>query len=157
MPKLNKLFLFEQHLELKNTMKKIIALVFLIVTFYGCDSGSVNYRNPYLPNYPVDLPINLNLPQYTNLQFAGNYIVDFSQGIRGIVVFNTGTGYTAFDVACPNQDLSSCSTMTISVPNAVCSCDDAQYSLFTGIAPGKDYPMKPYRVQINGNNLYITN
>lgn len=138
-------------------MKKIIATILFFAIISSCDSGSVNYNNPYLPNYPVDLPINLNLPQYSNLQFAGNYIIDFSQGVSGIVVFNTGTGYTAFDIACPNQDLSSCTPMTISAPNAICSCDDASYSLFTGIAPGKDYPMKPYRVQINGNNLYISN
>lgn len=51
-------------------MKKIIALFFLIGLISGCDSGNVNYKNPYLPNYPVDLVINLNLPQYSNLKFA---------------------------------------------------------------------------------------
>jgi nitrite reductase/ring-hydroxylating ferredoxin subunit len=138
-------------------MKKIIVALLFIGLISSCDSGSVNYNNPYLPNYQVDLPINISLPQYSNLQFAGNYIIDYSQGVKGIVVFNTGTGYTAFDIACPNQDLSACSTMTISAPNAICSCDDSSYSLFTGIAPGKDYPMKPYRVQISGSYLYITN
>ena len=141
-------------------MKKLIIALIFIGFLSSCDGGSVNYRNPYLPSYPVNLSINLNLPQYSSLQFNGNNIIDYSQGIRGIVVFNTGTGYTAFDIACPNQDLSTCSTMV--VPNsssikAICPCDDAEYSLFTGISPGKDYPMKPYRVQVSGNNLYITN
>ena len=141
-------------------MKKIIAILLFTGLILSCDSGTVNYRNPYLPNYPVDLFINLSLPQYSNLNFPGNYVVDYSQGIRGIVIYNTGTGYTAFDIACPNQDLSTCSTMIITNPSsntAICPCDDAVYSLFNGISPGKDYPMKPYRVQINGNILYITN
>jgi hypothetical protein len=27
-------------------------------------------------------------------------------GARGIIVFNTGSGYNAFDAACPNQAIS---------------------------------------------------
>jgi nitrite reductase/ring-hydroxylating ferredoxin subunit len=138
-------------------MKKLIAILLFTGFILSCDSGSVNYRNPYLPNYPVDLFINLNLPQYSNLNFPGNYVVDYSQGIKGIVIYNTGTGYTAFDIACPNQDLSSCTAMVIQGVNAVCPCDDAQYSLFTGNAPGKDYPMKPYRVIVNGSSLNVRN
>jgi nitrite reductase/ring-hydroxylating ferredoxin subunit len=138
-------------------MKKIIAILLFVGFILSCDSGSVNYRNPYLPNYPVDLYINLNLPQYINLVHPGNYVVDYSQGILGIVIYNTGTSYTAFDIACPNQELSSCSAMTIQGVNAVCPCDNAEYSLFTGIAPGKDYTMKPYRVFVNGSSLNIRN
>ena len=140
-------------------MKKIIAILLFTGLILSCDSGTVNYRNPYLPNYPVNYEINLNLPQFASLQFAGNNVV-IPEGIRGVVIFNTGSGYTAFDIACPNQDLSTCSTMIITNPSsntAICPCDDAVYSLFNGISPGKDYPMKPYRVQINGNILYITN
>lgn len=47
--------------------------------------------------------------------------------------------------------------MTIVAPNAICPCDDAQYFLFTGISGGKDYPMKPYRVQENGMTLVVSN
>jgi hypothetical protein len=73
-------------------MKKIIAILLFAGLILSCDSGTVNYRNPYLPNYPVDLFINLSLPQYSNLNFPGNYVVDYSQGVRGIVIYNTGTG-----------------------------------------------------------------
>mgnify|MGYP006159986731 CR=1 FL=1 len=137
-------------------MKKYLLFVFVLLLM-GCDKENFSNNNPYLPNYPVDLFINLSLPQYSNLNFPGNYVVDYSQGIRGIVIYNTGSGYTAFDIACPNQDLTSCSTMTIAGTNAVCPCDDAEYSLFTGIAGGKDYPMKPYRVLVNGSSLNVRN
>jgi nitrite reductase/ring-hydroxylating ferredoxin subunit len=140
-------------------MKKIL-LLFLIGLMLSCDSGSVNYNNPNIPNYQVNLQINMNLPGYTNLQFPGNRVLDYSQGARGIVVFNTGSGYNAFDLACPNQAFTICTEpMTVSPgnTNAECNCDDSFYSLYTGIGSGQQYPMKPYRVSINGNTLIITN
>ncbi len=124
----------------------------------GCDGGSINNNNPNIPNYPVNLQINMNLPGYSNLQFPSNHIVDYSQGARGIVVFNTGSGFAAFDLACPNQSFDSCTTaMTINGIEAICDCDDTVYNLFTGQSPGQPYPLKQYRVNINGSTLIITN
>lgn len=138
-------------------MKKVLVFILILPFIISCDGGSFNNRNPYIPNYTVSLPINLNLPQYSNLQFASNHIVDYSQGARGIVVFNSGSGFVAFDLACPNQELSSCSTMTISGINAVCACDGSEYSLFSGQSAGLQYPMKQYRVEINGSMLTVYN
>jgi hypothetical protein len=42
----------------------------------------------------------MSLPQYSNLQYPSNHVVDYSQGVRGIVIFNTGSGFNAFDLAC---------------------------------------------------------
>ena len=138
-------------------MKKFLVFLLILPFITSCDEGSFNNRNPYIPNYTVSLPINLNLPQYSNLQFPSNHIVDYSQGARGIVVFNTGSGFVAFDLACPNQELSSCSTMTISGINAICACDSAEYSLFSGQSAGLQYPMKQYRVEIQGSMLTVYN
>ena len=103
----------------------------------SCDGGSINNNNPNIPNYSVNLPINLSLPQYSNLQFASNHVVDYSQGARGIVIFNTGSNFVAFDLACPNQPYNTCTTpMTISGINATCDCDDTVYSLFSGQSAG---------------------
>jgi hypothetical protein len=111
-------------------MKKYFVFFLILPFVFGCDSGSVN-NNPNIPNYNVNLPINLSLPQYSNLQFASNYIVDYNQGARGIVVFNAGSNFVAFDLACPNQPYASCtSPMSVSGINATCGCDDTVYSLF---------------------------
>jgi nitrite reductase/ring-hydroxylating ferredoxin subunit len=139
-------------------MKKIIVLLLILPFAFGCDGGSINNNNPNIPNYPVNLQININLPGYTNLQFPSNHIVDYSQGARGIVVFNTGSGYVAFDLACPNQSFDSCTQpMNINGIEAICDCDDSVYNLFTGQSPGQQYPLKQYRVNINGSTLIITN
>ena len=113
--------------------------------------------NPYLPNYTFTVDININLPSYSNLKFPSNGIYYSAVGARGIIIFNTGSGYNAFDAACPNQSLGSCSTMTINGINAICSCDNAEYSLFTGQSPGKQYPLKQYRVEVNGSLLRVYN
>ena len=139
-------------------MKKILILLVVFPFIFGCDGGSINYKNPNIPNYPVNLQINMSLPQYSNLQFPSNHIVDYSQGARGIVVFNTGNSYNAFDLACPNQDFNTCTTpMTINGIEANCGCDTTTYSLFSGQGAGQHYPMKPYRVEVSGGNLIITN
>jgi hypothetical protein len=142
----------------KFIMKKIFVLFIFLPFIFACDSGSVNYNNPNIPNDPVNLSLNLSLPQYSNLQFPSNHIVDYSQGARGIVVFNTGSAYNAFDLACPNQAFSTCTApMSIIGIDAKCNCDNISYSLFSGQAAGQQYPMKPYRVEIVGGNLIITN
>jgi nitrite reductase/ring-hydroxylating ferredoxin subunit len=140
--------------------KKILILMVFVPLLFGCDAGTINYKNPNIPNYPVNFSVNMSLPQYSNLQFPSNYAVNYSYGARGIVIFNTGSGYNAFDLACPNQAFSSCSTpLTINGIEAKCNCNTAEnpYLLFSGQSPGQPYNLKPYRVQINGNTLLITN
>ena len=137
-------------------MKKYILLL-LLPFFWNCDSENFNNSNPYIPNYTFSLEINTDLPTYSNLQFASNGKYISGYGARGVIIFNTGSGYIAFDAACPNQAISSCSTMSVNGINAVCPCDSAAYSLFTGQSQGKQYPMKQYRVEVNGNLIRVYN
>ena len=136
-------------------MRKIILLLTLLSFFFSCNDNGFNNKNPYLPNYTFTVDINMSF--YDNLKFPSNGIYYSAEGVRGIIIFNTGSGFNAFDAACPNQALSACSTMTVSGINAVCSCDDAKYSLFTGQSPGKQYPLKQYRVEVRGNVLRVYN
>ncbi|MFV8324328.1 Rieske (2Fe-2S) protein [Flavobacterium sp. ZS1P14] len=138
-------------------MKKYILLFLIIPFFFNCSDNGFDNKNPYLPNYSFTLDINMNLPAYSNLQYPANAIYYSGQGAKGIFVFNTGSGYNAFDAACPNQALSSCSTMTLNGIKVVCPCDNAEYSLFTGQSPGKQYLLKQYRVEVNGNVLRVYN
>lgn len=145
--------------KLLRMSKKILFLLLFLPFLFSCDGGSINYDNPNLPKYPVNLELNMSLN--SNLQFPGNYVVNYSQGIAGIVVFNTGTGFNAFDLACPNELFgSACSSpMSIQGIEAKCNCNTAEnpYSLYSGQSPGQPYTMKPYRVTINGGYLIVTN
>ncbi|WP_338407388.1 hypothetical protein [uncultured Flavobacterium sp.] len=138
-------------------MKKYFFLLVVIPLFFGCTPNNFNNKNPHLPNYTFTVDINMNLPSYSILLYPSNAIYYSSQGVRGLFIFNTGSGYNAFDAACPNQALGACSTMTIKGINAICSCDSAEYSLFTGQSAGKQYPLKQYRAEVNGNVLRVYN
>ena len=137
-------------------MKKYLLLCIIASMFFSCSDSGFDNTNPFVPNYTFTVDINMNLPAYSNLQYASNAIYYPGVGARGIIVFNTGSGYNAFDAACPNQAISACSTMTIKGINALCDCDTEEYSLFSG--QGKlQYPMKQYRVQVNGTTLRVYN
>lgn len=139
-------------------MKNYLFLLMISLLFFGCSPNSPINNNPYLPNYAVNLDINLNLAQYSDLKFPSNAVYIPNQGVRGIIVFNvSGTTYNAFDAACPNQALSDCSRITIKGIMAICACDNAEYNLFTGQSTGKPYPLKQYRVEVNGNVLKVYN
>ena len=140
-------------------MKKYFIFLFVFPFLVNCNKNEVNNSNQFIPNVSFGITINTTLPSYQNLQFASN-AVKINQpnvGVRGIIVFNTGSSYVAYDGACPNQALTSCSDLTVSGINATCPCDNAIYNLFTGLSSGKQYPLKAYRVEVNGTNITVSN
>ena len=137
-------------------MKKSVWIFILFSAFISCsDNGPVN-TNPFIPNYTFTVDINMNLPSYSKLLYPSNAVYYAGKGVKGLIIFNTGSGYNAFDAACPNQTPSTCSPMKIDGIDAVCSCDNKTYSLFSGQG-SLQYPMKQYRVEVNGNVLRIYN
>jgi len=140
-------------------MKKILSSVLILTFIFGCSKDKFNNNNPYLPNYAFSIDLNKSLPSYSALNFTGNAVKAYPANgpSRGVIIFNTGSGYNAYDGACPNQDLSSCSTLTISGSNANCPCGSENYNLFTGQSAGKQYPLKPYRVEVNGDLIRVYN
>lgn len=132
-------------------MKKCFSIVLLaVLVFIGCNKDDDNRNiNPFLPNYNFSMDINMDLPSYSTLQFAGNAVFANQPGaINDVIILNTGGGFTAFEATCPNQAITQCSFMNIQGINAVCPCDEAEYSLYTGLALNKQYPLKQYRVTV---------
>ena len=127
-----------------------------IVLLISCDDNSTATKNPFVPNYSFSIDLNTSLPAYSNLKFASNAVYIPNVGVRGLIVFNAGNSYNAFDAACPNQALSDCSTMTIKGINAICPCDSKEFSLFTGLSD-QQYPLKQYRVTVNAGVIRVYN
>ena len=128
-------------------MKNLFLTIICFALLSGCGSDNFNNNNPYLPNYNFSMEINTDLPSYNALKFPSN----------GVIIFNTGNSFTAYDGSCPNQAIATCSRLTISGINAVCPCQSEQYNLFTGLSTGKQYPLKPYRVEVNGSVIRVYN
>jgi len=142
-------------------MKKYILLLLVLPFITNCSKDDFNNNNKYLPNYNFSIDIDISLPLYSQLQFPSNP-VRISQagiGINGVIVTNTGSGFTAFEATCPNQAMTTCSALTINGIRAKCPCDGVEYSLFDGSANAKvQYPLKAYKVnQISANVIRISN
>ena len=137
-------------------MTKKLLFLCAILLLINCSDNGVANKNPFIPNYSFTVDINTSLPAYSNLKFASNAIFHPGAGARGLIVFNTGSGYNAFDAACPNQALSSCSTLTIKGINAICPCDSKEYSLFTGLSD-LQHPLKQYRIEVIGTVIRVYN
>ncbi|MFC4816565.1 Rieske (2Fe-2S) protein [Flavobacterium sp. GCM10023249] len=140
-------------------MKKILILLCLV--FFSCSPDGANNGNPHLPNVGFSKEINTNFPAYNSLKFVSNPIIitDVGVGVKGIVVMKVGEGvYNAFEVSCPSHEPSSCSQMAINGINVKCSCENYEYSLYSGAAVnGGTYPLKYYRTEVMGDIIRVYN
>lgn len=139
------------------TMRKLFLLLMLTL-FFSCEKNDIN---DILPDVFVDETINLNLPQYINLQTPSGWLYT-KGGIKGIVIQNTGIGnppFKAFDRACPNNDCTTAMNFDGSL-KLKCSCDNSEYSIIDGSpqTAGNTHFAREYKVNVlNGSILNITN
>ena len=140
---------------------KIISLLLLIVS--SCAKNKID-RNPYLTSVSFNINLNLNLPGYDDLRYAGGGVSIRQGGINGLLMFNlNGKDYLAWEATCPNHPIRDCSKLSITGVLAECSCEDFEYSLATGQLLNLDentenpYPMLFYNVRRTGNMLKISN
>ena len=141
-------------------MRVLFSLLSLFIVL-GCSSSEENENCKFLLNIGVNVSINLSLPEYSQLQFAGNSVYISNQGNGGIIVASTGADFLAWDAADPNHTQSSCSVLNNSGLNATCGCDDKnEYSLVNGQPLNNGSLMcglRNYRVEKSGNTLRIYN
>lgn len=141
---------------------KIVYSALILLVFSACSSNSATDENcKFLLDINVYETVNLSLPQYSQLPFAGNPVYLPNAGNAGIIVVSTGADYFAWDAADPNVIPSECSVLTPSGLNATSNCATKnKYSLVTGEPlenPELRCSLKFYRVEQNGNTLTIFN
>lgn len=140
---------------------KSFFLIFSFILLTTCSNTIENENCKFLLNIEFSTSINLSLPQYSQLQFAGNSIYIENFGNKGIIVASTGVDYFAWDAADPNHPQSACSKLVNSGLVATCGCEDKNsYSLITGQITGSaalPCSLRNYRVEKSGNILYISN
>lgn len=141
-------------------MKKTLSILLFSALMMSCSADDEFRNNPNLVDLNFRLQLDLDLPEYNNLQYPGNSYVTYNNGIKGIVIYNVNNSqYTAFELSDPNHPPSDCSTMQIHSLTATCDCEGNEYSIITGeITKGEGkYPMKAYRVERRGNSLEVYN
>ena len=141
-------------------MKRVYLLyctLFLLII--GCVKDVNDSRCNFLLNLDMYYEVNLNLPQYNELNFISNSVYIPNVGNGGLIVVNSGTGFLAWDAADPNQANLPCSILSINGLEATSGCAEQNtYSLITGQSIGiaLTCSLKPYRVETNGSILIIT-
>ncbi len=142
-------------------MRNLIALI-CFITLTACSSNSNNDDNcQFLLDIPVNESINLNFPQFIQLQSPTNPVYIPNQGNGGIIITNVGSGFAAFDAADPNHAFSECSILTINGIIGECGCEDNnKFSLLDGTPTENGNlrcALRRYSVEQNGNTLLIFN
>ena len=133
-------------------MKNFLFYLFLVGLLIGCSGDSVRNNNPYIPSYNFSYVINLNLNTLLTIP-VNPVVITEPTGISMIVMKITDTDYRAWNANCPNHAISSCSRLIIKEDkvNAKCTCENYEYSLFTGVGSAK-YTMIPYQVEVLGSD-----
>ena len=133
--------------------------ILILILINSCAKNINDSRCNFLLDLDIYYEVNLNLPQYNDLNFISNSVYIPNVGNGGIIIVNSGTGYLAWDAADPNHTNLPCSTLIISGLEATSGCAEQNtYSLITGqsIGVALTCSLKPYRVESNGNILVIT-
>lgn len=139
-----------------------VLILIIAICLTGCENDDVRQNNPNLLNIQFDIVLNLNFPQYSQLNFAGNAIYVGGQGIGndGIIVVNTGSGFVAWDASDPNEFPSNCTRLQINGLTASSTCPSPNsYSLVTGqpLEDGLQFPLLSYRVSPSDGSVRVFN
>ena len=141
-------------------------IIILLVAVMGISCSSDDRQNScvsrLLPNYAFDTgnAINLNLPQYSNLQFAGNTAYVSGFGVKGIYLYNTGSSIVAYEASDPSIAPSSCSKMELTGIELSSTCGNGnKYLLLTGqqVEGEGGYCLRAYRVDVIGSVIRVYN
>ncbi|MCL4641809.1 MULTISPECIES: Rieske (2Fe-2S) protein [Olivibacter] len=135
----------------KSFLWKICPLLIFIV----CGCGKDYYGIP-----EVVVNQTFSTTQYHELEVAGGYAVSETGGVAGIIVYNTGSGYVAYDRCSTVNPEKKCA---VNVDDTgiilVDPCSGAKYDIRSGM-PSKapaERPLKPYQVRRDGNLIRVIN
>ena len=147
-----------KHIYKRFNMRKAFFLI-ATVLFSSCIDNQIN--NGCFPFVSVNETVNLDLPQFIDLQVPGGWAYT-SGGFQGLIVYNiNGNQFLAWDRLCPGENLSACSQMIVdSNLRILCQCDDSEFNILDGspLTQGVTCSLNRYNVEnLNGSFLSITN
>ena len=107
-----------------------------------------------IPNVPVNITLNLDLPSYQNLNAPGGWVY-VDGGSRGIVVYRNFDEFVALDRHSTYESNKDCAIVSIDTINAFIlndSCSTSQYNIIDGTVvtgPAK-WGLKRYQTNWDG-------
>ena len=135
-------------------MKSVLYILILLFFFSTC-----NTKDDYIQEIYVNIFIDLNLPEYSDLQVSGNFIF-IEGGVEGIIIYHgVGSDYKVYDRNCSYEPSLSCSKID-SVNDgsgiAFCGCCTSVFLLGQdGMSANEPalLPLKKYNWSLGNNNI----
>ena len=132
---------------------KLALLIFTLLSF-GCMKDDTG-----IPNIIVDIRVPIHSPELVNLQAPTGFVF-LNGGVAGIVVYNTGNGYVAYDRCSTVNPEERCRVELDNTGyNLVDRCSGAMFFIATG-APAKPpakHGLKRYSAGVSNGMLHIRN
>jgi nitrite reductase/ring-hydroxylating ferredoxin subunit len=145
--------------------------VALIFTFSSC-----NKKNDVIPDTYVNFTLDLNDPEFVNLNAMGgavtvdSYTNNWGPGAagfnnNGIIIYSGVDEFLAYDRTCPHDYSLNGSSIRINIDKnsslyAICPKCGTKYALSAGGTPASGtgrYPLKNYRTRFDGRYVTVWN
>jgi len=109
-----------------------------------------------------DVVVNevFSVAQFPGLTVSGGYAMKETGGIAGIIVYNTGNGYVAYD-RCSTVNPENRCRVEVDETGIILidPCSGGKFDIRSGM-PSKapaERPLKPYQVRVEGNIIRVLN
>jgi len=134
------------------------ALYILIALFFF---STCNTKDDYIQEVYVNINIDLNLPEYSDLQVSGNSIF-IKGGVEGIIIYHgIGNDYKVYDRNCSYEPSLSCSKIdSVDAGIAYCGCCTSAFLLSNDASVLNSpalLPLKKYYWTFSGSQMHISN
>ena len=137
-------------------MKSVLYILILLFFFSTC-----NTKDDYIQEIYVNIFIDLNLPEYSDLQVSGNFIF-IEGGVEGIIIYHgVGNDYKVYDRNCSYEPSLSCSLIdSVDAGIAYCGCCSSTFLLSNDASVLNSpalLPLKKYYWTLSGSQMHISN
>ena len=137
-------------------MKSALCILIALFFFSTC-----NTKDDYIQEVYVNINIDLNLPEYSDLQVSGNSIF-IEGGVEGIIIYHgIGNDYKVYDRNCSYEPSLSCSQIdSVDSGIAYCGCCTSAFLLSNDASVLNSpalLPLKKYYWTLTGSQMYISN
>ena len=132
-------------------MKSAFYILSTLLFFSTC-----NTKDDYIQEVYVNINIDLNLPEHSDLQVSGNSIF-IEGGVEGIIIYHgVGKDYKVYDRNCSYEPSLACSVIdSVNSGIAYCGCCASTFLLAQDGAAANSpalLPLKTYYFTLSENN-----
>ena len=136
---------------------KLAFSIIIILSFLS----TCNTKEDYIQEVYVNINIDLNLPEYSDLQVSGNSIF-IEGGVEGIIIYHgIGNYYKVYDRNCSYEPSLSCSKIdSVDAGIAYCGCCTSVFLLSNDASVLNSpalLPLKKYYWTLSGSQMHISN